>query len=96
MREAVKKNTNTIVIPPLDDLMKAHSLGEKPTKETYEDAMMKALRILRSETNKKVSFTKGKIKGLQFDSDKNYLIINFDSDIVDETKQTRFAEGGLV
>ena len=96
MREAVKKKTNTIVIPPVDDLMKAHSLGEKPTKETYEDAMMKALRILRSETNKKVSFTKGKIKGLQFDSDKNYLIINFDSDIVDETKQTRFAEGGLV
>ena len=96
MREAVKKKTNTIVIPPVDDLMKAHSLGEKPTKETYEDAMMKALRILRSETNKKVSFTKGKIDGLQFDSDKNYLIINFDSDIVDETKQTRFAEGGLV
>ena len=96
MREAVKKNTNTIVIPPLEDMMKAHSLGEKPTKETYEDAMMKALRILRSETNKKVSFTKGKIDGLQFDSDKNYLIINFDSDIVDETKQTRFAEGGLV
>ena len=96
MREAVKKKTNTIVIPPVDDLMKAHSLGEKSTKETYEDAMMKALRILRSETNKKVSFTKGKIDGLQFDSDKNYLIINFDSDIVDETKQTRFAEGGLV
>jgi len=96
MREAVKKDTNTIVIPPLDDMMKTHNLGEKPTKETYEDAMMKALRILRSETNKKVSFTKGKIKGLQFDSDKNYLIINFDSDIVDETKQTRFAEGGLV
>ena len=96
MREAVKKDTNTIVIPPLDDMMKTHSLGEKPTKETYEDAMMKALRILRSETNKKVSFKKGKIKGLQFDSDKNYLIINFDSDIVDETKQTRFAEGGLV
>lgn len=96
MREAVKKDTNTIVIPPLDDMMKTHSLGEKPTKETYEDAMMKALRILRSETNKKVSFEKGKIKGLQFDSDKNYLIINFDSDIVDETKQTRFAEGGLV
>jgi len=96
MREAVKKDTNTIVIPPLEDMMKAHSLGEKPTKETYEDAMMKALRILKSETNKKVSFTKGKIDGLQFDSDKNYLIINFDSDIVDETKQTRFAEGGLV
>lgn len=96
IREAVKKDTNTIVIPPLDDMMKTHSLGEKPTKETYEDAMMKALRILKSETNKKVSFKKGKIKGLQFDSDKNYLIINFDSDIVDETKQTRFAEGGLV
>ena len=96
MREAVKKDTNTIVIPPVDDLMKAHNLGEKPTKETYEDAMIKALKILKSETNKKVSFTKGKIDGLQFDSDKNYLIINFDSDIVDETKQTRFAEGGLV
>jgi hypothetical protein len=96
MREAVKKDTNTIVIPPVDDLMKAHNLGEKPTKETYEDAMMKALKILKSETNKKVSFAKGKIDGLQFESDKNYLIINFDSDIVDETKQTRFAEGGLV
>ena len=58
--------------------------------------MMKALKILKSETNKKVSFAKGKIDGLQFESDKNYLIINFDSDIVDETKQTRFAEGGLV
>mgnify|MGYP006398180677 FL=1 len=96
MREAVKKDTNTIVIPPVDDLMKAHNLGEKVTMETYEDAMIKALKILKSETNKKVSFTKGKIDGLQFDSDKNYLIINFDSDIVDETKQTRFAEGGLV
>ena len=96
IREAVKKKTNTIVIPPVDDLMKAHSLGEKVTVETYEDAMMKALIILKSETNKKVSFTKGKIKGLQFESDKDYLIINFDSDIVDETKQTRFAEGGLV
>ena len=96
MREALKKKTNTIVIPPIDDLMIAHSLGLKPTKETYEDAMMKALRILSSETNKKVTFTKGKIKGLQFDSDKNYLIINFDSDILDGTKQTRFAEGGLV
>lgn len=96
MREAVKKDTNTIVIPPVDDLIKTHRLGEKVTMETYEDAMMKALRILKSETNKKVSFTKGKIDGLQFESDKDYLIINFDSDIVDETKQTRFAEGGLV
>ena len=96
MREAVKKDTNTIVIPPITDLMKVHSLKEGPTMETYEAAMGKALRILRSETNKKVSFKKGKIKGLQFDSDENYLIINFDSNIVDETKQTRFAEGGLV
>ena len=96
IRDAKQNKSHTIVVPPLEDIMRSHSLEEGPAKQTYQYSLTKVLRSLESETNGKISFKTGKVEGLEFGSKKNYLVINFNPSIVNDTKQARFAEGGSV
>ena len=97
MKVAKENGTQTIVVPPLEDLLKNHGSDKiKAFTATYIDSVLKTLKTLKSETNNKVSFQVGKLDGLEFESQKGYMIINFDDLDLPENSQIRFAEGGVV
>ena len=97
MKVAKANGTQTIVVPPLEDLLKNHDSNRvKAFTATYVDSVLKTLKTLKSETNNKVSFRVGKLDGLEFESQKGYMIINFDDLDLPENSQIRFAEGGVV
>ena len=96
MKSARSRGTDTIVIPPLKDIIKAHDSKQKPSQATYVDAVAKVLKSLKSETNGKINFKMGKIEDLDFESGGNYTVINFKDFKIPNTSQLRLAEGGVV
>ena len=97
MREAKTRGVNTIIVPPIEDLVFAHDASEKALDITYQTALLKALKQLKSETNNKITFNMNtKIKEIEFQSRKNYPVITFTDLEIPQNSQIRFAEGGVV
>ena len=96
IKNSLSEDNTTIVIPPLKDIMKAHSLKQKPAEATYVGAVTKVLKDLQSETKGKINFRIGKIDRLEFESEGNYTIIDFEDFKIAEGTQLRLAEGGVV
>ena len=96
MKNAKNNESNTLVIPPVKDIVKAHDGSKKAFDITYDTAVLKTLKSLNSETNGQITFKTSKLKGLNFKSGENYIIVDFSKFEIPKDSQLRLAEGGVV
>ena len=96
MKNAKNNESNTLVIPPVKDIVKAHDGSKKAFDITYNTAVLKTLKSLNSETNGQITFKTSKLEGLNFKSGENYIIVDFSKFNIPKDSQLRLAEGGVV
>jgi len=96
IKDAKRTGTNKIYVPPNKDISKAHSLGDKPTKDTYTDSLQKVLKSLNSETNGQITFKNKNPDGIEFISGETALEIDITNFNLPKNTQLRLAEGGSV
>ena len=96
MKNAKDNESNTLVIPPVKDIVKAHDGSKEAFDITYNTSVLKTLKSLNSETNGQITFKTSKLKGLDFKSGENYIIVDFSKFDIPKDSQLRLAEGGVV
>jgi hypothetical protein len=97
IKDAKERGINKIIIPPVESLMKVRRGGSKPAfKATYEDAAIKALKELKSETKGKINFERKEDDLISFEAGSDPIIIDVSDFEIPEFAQFRFYKGGDV